>query len=199
MKNLRCWAIFVVFVAFGITAQTAFATEPSEVIVPSIVLEGFLLDDATMEEIEGGLPRACHDPKYDPYFNSCMNKKGQKYNDGVNDCDIWAQETLKDGGMDISGRWRDAHSTSVAEHMKILSGELTDEMPLGWSIEFIDNNHVALVRRNDDGSADLFHQGYNSKTPTTEAWEGSRGYHYKDAKSARWGKKNSPKFWDFDR
>jgi len=198
MKNLRCWAVLLVFVTFCTVTQTALATEPSEVIASTIELEGFLLDGSAMEEIEGGLPRACHDADYDKYFNSCMNSKGQKYVEGENDCDIWAQEGLRNAGKDISGLWGDASSTTVEQHMKILSGKLSDEMPLGWSIEFIDNNHVALVRRNNDGSADLFHQGFNSKTPTSDEWEGSRGYHYKNAKSARWGRKHSPKFWDFD-
>ncbi|MFZ3110663.1 MAG: hypothetical protein WA234_08280 [Rectinemataceae bacterium] len=198
MKNLRCWAVLLVFVAFGTATQTAFATESPELIASAIELEGFLLDDTAMEEIEGGLPRACHDPNYDKYFNSCMNNKGQDYKDAKNDCDIWAEKVLKDAGNDISIQWDPATTTSVAGHMKKLGGKLLDEAPLGWSIEFIDNNHVALVRRNNDGSADLFHQGYNSATPTTEAWVGSRGYHYKNATSARWGKKHSPKFWDFD-
>ena len=196
MTYLRCWAIVVFFVAFGATVQTAFATEPTEIIVPSIVLEGFLLDDSDMEKIEGGLPRACRDLKYDSLENSCLNNKGQDYQDAKNDCDIWLEDRVKDSGKDISKRWDPAATTTVAGHMKKLEGQLLDEAPLGWSVEFIDGSHVALVRVNEDGSADIYHQGQNRETPTTKRWKGSRGYHYSEARSAYWGKQ-STKFWKF--
>jgi hypothetical protein len=77
--------------------------------------------------------------------------------------------------------------------MERLKGELTATAPLGWSIEFIDNTHVALVRVNEDGSADLYHQGFNKATPTSKAWQGSRGYHYPNSEGVNWGTIRS--FW----
>ncbi len=199
MKNLRCWAVAVAFLAFGAAVQTAFATEPTAVLTSSIELEGLLLDDTAMEAIEGGLPRACHHPEYDKLDNSCLNNKGQKYIDGVNDCDIWLEETVENAGYNIRNRWGPAKDTKVKGHEKILANELTDTPPKGWSIEFIsygpENGHVALVNLKDDGSADVYHQGSYINSSGVETWE-SHGIHYPNIKSHRWGE--SRKYWDFD-
>lgn len=161
--------------------------------MPFFGLEGQSLTEAEMEGIVGGLPRMCHHPRYDAIEDKCLNNKGQDYDAGTNDCDIWAESNLNQAGYDIASKWGPAKTTSVKGHMEKLKGELTDTAPLGWSIEFIDNSHVALVRVNDDGSADLFHQGFNKATKTTEEWQGSRGYHYENSEGANWGKRRS--FW----
>ncbi|MDX9828123.1 MAG: hypothetical protein RBT73_10305, partial [Spirochaetia bacterium] len=163
---------------------------------PFSVLEGEYLTEAEMEDIVGGLPRMCHHPQYDAIEDKCLNNKGQEYLGGINDCDIWAENNLHAAGYEIATKWGSAQSKSVKQHIETLKGQLTDSAPLGWSIEFINNSHVALVRVNSDGSADLFHQGYNAATPNSDAWEGSRGYHYSNAKSAYWG--DNPKFWKFN-
>ena len=161
------------------------------------LLAGMPLSEAEMGAVEGGLPRCCHDVEYDPIEDKCLNNKGQKYERGVNDCDIWVEKILRDAGVDIASRWGRAKATSVKEHMKILAGKLIDKAPKGWSIEFVDNDHVALIRVNDDGSADVYHQGFNYKTPTTVAWEGSRGYHYSQVEAHTWGDRRM--YWNFDR
>ena len=161
-----------------------------------ILLAGMPLNEAEMGAVEGGLPRCCHDANYDPIEDKCLNNKGQEYERGLNDCDIWVENVLSEAGYDIAGRWGSAKSTSVDGHMKILAGKLMDEAPKGWSIEFIDRDHVALVRVNDDGSSDVFHQGKNMATEVSKEWKGSRGYHYAQARSHAWG--NSRKYWDFD-
>jgi hypothetical protein len=116
----------------------------------------------------------------------------------VNDCDIWVENVLKMACVDISGIWGKACDTTVRGHEAILLDRLVDVAPLGWSIEIIDGSHVALIRVNVDGSADLYHQGFNKATKTTEKWSGSRGYHYEDARSAYWGG-TKPRFWGIDR
>jgi len=161
------------------------------------LLAGMPLNEAEMDAAEGGLPRCCHDAEYDPIEDKCLNNKGQKYVKGDNDCDIWVENVLSEAGYNIASRWGSAKTTSVAEHMRILAGQLLDEAPKGWSIEFVDRDHVALIRVNDDGSAEVYHQGYNYKTPTTEAWDGSRGYHYSEVKDHSWGDRRA--YWDFDR
>ena len=196
MKKLRCWAGLIVLVFLGASSPALFATESTGDILNAIDLAGQSMDVTEMDEILGGLPRACHDPKYDPIENACLNNKGQVYVDGVNDCDIWVETVLKQAGVDISSSWGKASSTSVSGHAKKLSGKLSNKAPEGWSVEFIDGSHVALVRVNEDGSADLFHQGTNRETRTTQKWKGSRGYNYKKASSAYWGDE-SRKFWDF--
>ena len=135
---------------------------------------------------------------YDPIGDKCLNNKGQAYENGINDCDIWVEKVLGLAGIDISGLWGPASSTDVAGHVRILSEQLLSQAPAGWSIEIIDGSHVALVKVNGDGSADLYHQGNNRGTPTTEWWQGSRGYHYENAGSAYWGD-SAPRFWGFDR
>ena len=192
MKKLRCWAGVLIFVAFGAAAQASFATELSEVIASSIELEGFLLDAFAMEEIEGGLPRACHDPNYDPIENACLNNKGQKYVSGENDCDIWAEKVLRESGKDITSIWGSAKTTTISGHRVKLAKQLKNDAPQGWSIQIIDSGHVALMRVNSDGSADLYHQGENRNLDSTVTWE-SRGYHYSNVRNARWG--NERKFW----
>jgi hypothetical protein len=162
-----------------------------------IELDGQPLALAEMEEATGGLPRGCRDLDYDPIEDKCLNNKGQEYEKGTNDCDIWVEKVLGQAGIEISSKWGAAFSTDVKGHVQILSGQLLKEAPLGWSIEIIDEGHVALVRVNTDGSADLYHQGLNRRTSTTEKWEGSRGYHYENASSACWG--DSSRFWGFDR
>jgi hypothetical protein len=162
-----------------------------------IELNGQPLALAEMEEATGGLPRCCRDLDYDPIEDKCLNNKGQPYKENENDCDIWIENNLKQSCIDIASKWGSASSTTVPEHLKNLFGQMVSEAPLGWSIEFIDGTHVALIRVNNDGSADIFHQGFNKATSTAAMWEGSRGYHYENAHSAYWG--NNPQFWGFDR
>jgi hypothetical protein len=161
------------------------------------LLSGMPLNEAEMDSVEGGLPRCCHDAEYDPIEDKCLNNKGQKYLKGENDCDIWVENVLSEAGYDIANRWGSARTTSVDGHMRILAAQLMENAPKGWSIEFIDRDHVTLIRVNSDGSADVYHQGYNYKTPTTEAWDGSRGYHYVDTNLHTWGERR--RYWDFDR
>ena len=194
-----CWrVVFAFLVLLGASTELAFATESSDGILTAIDLEGKIMDAIEMEEILGGLPRACHDPNYDPIENACLNNKGQVYQPGENDCDIWVETVLKQAGIDISNSWGNASSNGVSGHVKKLLGQLSNQAPQGWSVEIIDGSHVALVRVNNDGSADLYHQGYNRASSTTEEWEGSRGYNYNNASSVRWGKRSS-QFWDFNR
>lgn len=192
MKKLVYGLILMMVVALCHDGVAAAALNDS---APFLGLDGVFLTAAEMEGIVGGLPRCCHHPRYDAIEDKCLNNKGQKYNGGVNDCDIWAENNLREAGIDIASKWGPAKTTSVRGHMEKLKGELTATAPLGWSIEFIDNTHVALVRVNEDGSADLYHQGYNAVTPYSEAWEGSRGYHYRNSRSAYWG--DTPRFWKF--
>jgi hypothetical protein len=162
-----------------------------------IELDGQPLALMEMEEATGGLPRCCRDLDYDPIEDKCLNNKGQEYEKGTNDCDIWIEKVLRQAGIEISSKWGPAFSTDVKGHVQILSGQLLKEAPQGWSIEIIDGSHVALIRVNANGSADLYHQGLNGRTSTTEKWEGSRGYHYENVSTACWG--DSPRFWGFDR
>ncbi|MDX9826296.1 MAG: hypothetical protein RBT73_00990 [Spirochaetia bacterium] len=192
MKKIVYGLILILFVVSGRVGLAAAALDDSS---PFSVLEGEYLTEAEMEDIVGGLPRCCHDPQYDAIEDKCLNNKGQKYEKAINDCDIWTENNLSQAGYNIASKWGPAKTTSVKGHMEKLKGELTDTAPIGWSIEFIDNSHVALVRVNEDGSADLFHQGNNAGRTPEEDWEGARGYHYSNAKSAYWGKTRS--FWNF--
>lgn len=160
------------------------------------LLAGMPLNEAEMGAVEGGLPRCCHDAEYDPIEDKCLNNKGQVYERGENDCDIWVENVLSEAGYDIASRWGSAKTTSVDGHMKILADQLTDEAPKGWSIEFIDREHVTLVRVNDDGSAEVYHQGINAKTAELKEWKGSRGYHYVKSSMHKWG--SNRKYWDFN-
>ena len=197
MKKKFCSVILIAVFVFGLISMQASAEDLTDESMVAIDLDGLPLGASEMDEIFGGLPRGCHDPDYDPIEDKCLNNKGQRYKEGVNDCDIWVETVLKQAGTDISNRWGSASSTSVAGHVKILSGQLLDQPPLGWSIEIIDDGHVALVRVKADGTADLYHQGVNRRTPKTEKWEGSRGYQYRNTRNACWGAKS--RFWDFDR
>ncbi len=194
MKKLVYGTILVVLVFLSRPAWAASATEAD---IPAIFfqLDGESLSQADMEDILGGLPRCCHLSNYDNIEDKCLNNTGQLYEPSINDCDIWIENVLKKGGIDISRRWGSASNTSVKGHVEKLRGQLVDRAPIGWSIEIIDNIHVALIRVNSDGSADVFHQGYNASTPTSEEWNGSRGRHYTNAASAQWGK--SRKYWKF--
>ena len=191
MKTLFAILALTLLVVTGIGAQEAAGT------VVDIELDGRQLALAEMEEATGGLPRCCDDLNYDPIEDKCLNNIGQNYEGGSNDCDLWIENVLGQACINISAAWGPAFTTSVQGHIQVLSGQLSDYAPQGWSIEFIDGSHVALIRVNADGSADLYHQGLNAKTPTTISWEGSRGYHYSDARSACWG--DEPRFWSFDR
>jgi hypothetical protein len=192
MKKLVYGLILVLVIVLGREGAAAATLDDS---APFFGLEGESLTASEMEDIVGGLPRLCHNPCYDAIEDKCLNNKGQNYLGGVNDCDIWAESNLKLAGFEIDKKWGSARSKSVKQHMATLKDQLSDTAPLGWSIEFINYSHVALVRVNQDGSADLFHQGYNAATPYSEAWEGSRGYHYQNSRSAYWGE--NPKFWKF--
>ena len=189
--------LFVVFVLFVVVAFGAAAQEGG-LAAAEIELDGQPLLVSEMEEVTGGLPRCCDDLNYDPIEDKCLNNKGQAYEKGQNDCDIWVEKVLGLAGIDISGLWGPASSTDVAGHVRILSEQLLSQAPAGWSIEIIDGSHVALIKVNGDGSADLYHQGNNRETITTREWEGSRGYHYENASSAYWGD-SAPRFWGFDR
>jgi hypothetical protein len=193
MKKLLYGLILMLLVALGRPGVYATTLDDS---TPFGGLEGKSLTETEMEGIVGGLPRCCHHPRYDAIEDKCLNNKGQGYDEGINDCDIWAENNLYQAGHNIATKWGSAKTTSVKGHMEKLKGQLTDTAPLGWSIEFINNSHVALVRVNDDGSAYLFHQGYNAATSSSEAWEGARGYHYSNSRSAYWG--DNPKFWKFN-
>lgn len=195
MKKLVYSAILVLLVFLGRPAWAASATEADNPAM-FLELEGESLSQAEMEDILGGLPRCCHLSNYDNIEDKCLNNKGQVYEKSINDCDIWLENVLLQGGIDISAIWGAAKSTSVSRHSELLRGKLSTTAPLGWSIEIIDNSHVALVRINKDGSADLFHQGYNAGTNPTNGWEGSKGYHYSDSKKVNWG--NSRRFWKFN-
>lgn len=190
MKKFVYGLILMLLVVLGRPGLYAAALDDSS---PFLGLEGQSLSETEMEDIVGGLPRCCHHPRYDAIEDKCLNNKGQAYDAGINDCDIWAENNLKQAGYDIANKWGSAKTTSVKGHMEKLKGELTNTAPKGWSIEFIDNTHVALVRVNEDGSADLFHQGFNKETVTTKAWQGSRGYHYENANGVNWGDNRS--FW----
>ncbi len=197
MEKKFCCVLLIAVFFFGLSGLEVSAEDLTGELTAVIDLDGLPLGTLEMNEIFGGLPRCCHDPEYDPIEDKCLNNKGQRYKEGVNDCDIWVETVLKQAGTDISNQWGSASSTSVAGHVKILSDQLLDQPPLGWSIEIIDDGHVALVRVKADGSADLYHQGLNRRTPTTEKWEGSRGYQYRNSRNACWG--NRSRFWDFDR
>ncbi|MHB9152886.1 MAG: hypothetical protein ACYC2S_09530, partial [Spirochaetales bacterium] len=162
-----------------------------------IDLEGQSLQVLEMEEIIGGLPRCCHDPEYDAIEDKCLNNKGQRYKEGVNDCDIWVETVLKQAGVDVSSAWGSARTTTAKGHETILSSKLTDNPPLGWSIEIADSNHVSLVRVNVDGSVDVYHQGMNINCDMTVAWE-SRGKNFSNNNFLRRGNGNNErKYWDF--
>lgn len=192
MKKLFLVGLMIVLAICGVSALEGGERGADA----EFLLAGMPLGEAEMDAAEGGLPRCCHDAEYDPIEDKCLNNKGQEYERGGNDCDIWVENVLSEAGYDIASRWGSAKSTSVDGHMKILAGQLIDKAPAGWSIEFIDRDHVALIRVNGDGSADVFHQGYNYKTPTTKAWDGSRGYHYSEVKAHAWGERRA--YWDFD-
>ena len=189
MRTLFAILAFSVLAAAGIGAQGAGAA--------AIELEGRPLAEVEMEEVTGGLPRCCDDLDYDPIEDKCLNNKGQPYEANGNDCDIWVENVLKQACIDISGIWGAASRTTVGGHEAILVDRLVSIAPAGWSIEIIDGSHVALIRVNTDGSADIFHQGHNRATDTMEAWDGSRGYHYESARSAYWGD-TAPRFWGID-
>lgn len=192
----RLYSFFVILLfVFGGSGQAVSALELTGDILRVIDLEGLTLGTSEMDGILGGLPRCCHDSNYDPIEDKCLNNKGQKYVEGINDCDIWVETVLRQAGIDISAQWGSAKDTRIKGHQKLLSMKLQNSAPLGWSIQIIDEAHIALIRINKDGSADVYHQGYNEKTDVTEPWEGSRGYHYKNYKSAFWGKDRS--FWAF--
>jgi hypothetical protein len=199
MKRSRWWVVFAFLVLLGASTELAFATESVGGLLTAIDLEGKIMDAIEMEEILGGLPRACHDPNYDPIENACLNNKGQKYIDGVNDCDIWAEKVLGEAGISIVNRWGPAKTTKVKGHEIILANELSNVAPAGWSVEVIsygsESGHIALVRTNNNGSADVYHQGSYINSSGVETWE-SHGIHYPSAKSHRWGKNRS--YWDFD-
>jgi hypothetical protein len=186
--------ILVAFAFLAVTLCGAFAAGVSGDRV-DFGLPGVPLELSEMEETVGGLPRCCHDLDYDPIEDKCLNNKGQEYVPGKNDCDTWIEKVLSQAGIDISPRWGNARATSVGRHVRILDGKLSDKAPLGWSIQIIDNEHVTLMRVNKDGSADVYHQGFNHSTPTSEPWEGSRGYHYDNARDGYWGDRRE--FWDF--
>jgi len=192
MKKLVYGTILVVLVFLSRPAWAASATEAD---IPAIFfqLDGESLSQADMEDILGGLPRCCHLSNYDNIEDKCLNNKGQSYLAGENDCDIWIENVLQQSGIDISDVWGSARNTSVKGHLKALKGKLRKNASLGWNIQIIDESHVALVRVNKDGSADLFHQGFNRGSPESAAWQGSRGYHYTNANSANWG--DSRYFW----
>lgn len=190
MKKLAYGLMLMLVIVLGREGAAAGTLDDP---TPFFGLEGESLTVTEMEDIVGGLPRLCHNPRYDAIEDKCLNNKGQNYLGGVNDCDIWAESNLMQAGYDIASTWGPAKTTSVKGHIEKLKGKLTDTAPIGWSIEFIDNSHVVLVRVNEDGSADLFHQGLNKATATTKEWQGSRGYHYENPKGVNWGKNRS--FW----
>ncbi len=192
MKKLMYGTILVVLVFLGRPARAASATEV-DIPVMFLELEGENLSQADMEDILGGLPRCCHLRNYDNIEDKCLNNKGQSYLAGENDCDIWIENVLRQGGIEISGIWGNARNTSVKGHIKALKGRLRRTASTGWNIQIIDESHVTLVRVNEDGSADLFHQGFNRGSSESAAWQGSKGYHYSNANSANWG--DSRYFW----
>lgn len=192
MKKLLLVGMIAAFVVGGVFAlEGGERGEDAE-----FLLAGMPLNELEMGAVAGGLPRCCHNADYDPIEDKCLNNKGQEYERGENDCDIWVENVLSEAGYDISNRWGNAKTTSVDGHMRILAGQLIDKAPKGWSIEFVDKDHVALIRVNDDGSADVYHQGKNAETAVLKEWKGSRGYHYNQTKAHAWG--NSRKYWDFD-
>ena len=192
-KKLYCVLLIAVFF-FGLSGLEVSAEDLTGELTAVIDLDGLPLGTSEMNEIFGGLPRCCHDPEYDPIEDKCLNNKGQRYKEGVNDCDIWVETVLKQAGVDISSQWGPAKSTNVSGHRTRLLSKLKGQVSQGWSIQIIDSSHVALIRVNSDGSADLYHQGENRNPDTTTTWE-ARGYHFSSARNARWG--DSREYWDF--
>ena len=161
MKKLL--AVFMLFVLVALTV----AAQEMNASIFLIDIEGVPLQLSELADTLGGLPRCCHDLDYDPIEDKCLNNKGQKYIDGVNDCDTWVEKVLSQAGIDISSRWGNAKITTVSGHVSILAEQLKGKMPDGWNIEIIDTNHVALTRVNKDGSADVYHQGKNRNEDDT--------------------------------
>lgn len=191
MKKLVYGTILVVLVFLSRPAWAASATEAD---IPAIFfqLDGESLSQADMEDILGGLPRCCHLSNYDNIEDKCLNNKGQSYLAGENDCDIWIENVLNQGGIDIASRWGSAKNTSIRDHRQRIVKQLRKTQPKGWSIMIIDASHAALTKLNDDGSIDIYHQGQNLNSDGSTTWE-SRGHHYNNKNEMGW--KGSIEYW----
>lgn len=204
MKKIVGIFIFAALMVSGVSAleaaaeraiaPAAAAREAAAGLAAVVELEGLPLAAAELEETIGGLPRCCSNLNYDSLEDKCQNNKGQRYKKGKNDCDIWVEKRCRDAGEDISDRWGPAADTEVKDHARILKDELQDSPAKGWNIVIIDDEHIALMRYNANGSADVYHQGKNKNADSTITEE-SRGYYYNSVNDFRWG--NNRKYWKF--
>ena len=191
MKKFVYGLILMLLVVLGRPGLYAAALDDSS---PFLGLEGQSLSEAEMEDIVGGLPRCCHHPRYDAIEDGCLNNKGQKYDEGYNDCDIWIENVLMEKGINIASKWGSAKSTSVRNHRERVKNQLSTTQPEGWSIMIIDESHVAITRLNPNGSIDIFHQGRNRGSDNKEVWE-ARGYSYSNRNQMKWDGKIE--YWAF--
>jgi len=104
---------------------------------------------------------------------------GEIYVTGTNDCDIWIEKVLKEAGKDITNIWGKAVDNSVKRHKEILGSQVAKGFTEGVSVVFQDEGHVGLIIENRDGSADLYHQGWNNNSGEV-IWQ-SQHYYYDDA------------------
>jgi RHS repeat-associated protein len=122
-------------------------------------------------------------PTNELIFISIMQKLGEEYISGVNDCDIWIEDAFSNAGINLSDLWGPSQSTSIDTHMKIIANELSKIPAETWDVFFQNRDHAGIIRINNDGSIDVFHNGRNPG----DIWE-SRAYHYNSVKEfeIRW-------------
>ncbi len=109
----------------------------------------------------------------------------EPYIKGKSDCDIYMHDRYKDAGYsDATNPIQNPETTSVPQHKERL-GDGNSKPQDGNNIH-IKDGHISNVNKNDDGSYDASHQGYNSTEKSIngkETNEYSATYNYDDESS----------------
>ncbi|MBN2736018.1 MAG: DUF4157 domain-containing protein [Spirochaetales bacterium] len=157
------------------------------------------LDQRILAAIENHMPE-----DYIPNPNQKADKDHP-----VNNCDIWLETILMEANVVLPKNWKPAITTNVDTHIKNLSKELLKVPAIGWNIVLMQDSegslsyanaktqgkhnddkvvkadsHAALIRKNDNGTIEMFQMGGNiyktnkNKYDNYKVYENS--FHYQD-------------------
>jgi hypothetical protein len=116
---------------------------------------------------------------------------GQPYESGKNDCDIWVEKRTQNAGKDVSSAWGSAVDNSVADHLKTIGADAIDKPKKGPNVFFQGEDHTGLLLVNSNGSADVYHQGWN---PASRKWD-SETKHYSSVSAFEGAWSGTKKYW----
>jgi hypothetical protein len=149
------------------TAKDLYQRVKAELDYPASAPESEEVSGDTAENLEEEINKNLDQP-YVPSFRQEQDAEHPR-----DDCDIWAEQRMNRGGVQLPAQWNEATKTTVMKHIRDMDGLFASSPGLGWYLVLLEDStrtgeegHAALVRIAKSGGVRVYemggHQNYKS-------------------------------------